>query len=167
MITERNTVYCIQETWVVGNSEILVRGHLMFSHNRENRTVGSKGRIPGGVAIILSLSAVIAWKTAGSKPPLTTPLTSKFVGRFIGVKLLFPKMDRFERMLKGGIALFVASIYHPVDENEHKEFNDILNVILSSIPKSAEFIGGHAINTNVRKRKKMYGKALGPFGIDN
>ena len=61
--------------------------------------------------------------------------------------------------------LFVASIYHLVDENEHEEFNNILSVILSSIPKSAEFIREHGINVNVKKKKKMYRKALGGWYV--
>ena len=61
----------------------------MSSHNREKRSVGSKGKIPGEVAIMLSPSAVMVWKTAGSKTPIITPHTSKFVGRFVGIKLVF------------------------------------------------------------------------------
>jgi len=67
MISEDITLYCIQETWIKGNSRFLVRGNLMFTHNRDKRGIGSRGRIPGGVAVILSPSAAIVWKTAGSK----------------------------------------------------------------------------------------------------
>ena len=59
--------------------------------------------------------------------------------------------------------LYVALIYHPVEKPEHKEFNDMLSVILNSIPKSAEFIGGHVINANMGRRKKMHGKTMGPL----
>ena len=52
-------------------------------------------------------------------------------------------------------------------EAEHEVFNDTLCLILSSIPKLAEFIVGHGINANVGRREKMHGKLLGPFGIDN
>jgi len=52
MISEEITVYCIQETCLKGNSEVLIRRHLMFTHNRDKREIGPEGRIPGGVAVI-------------------------------------------------------------------------------------------------------------------
>ena len=92
---------------------------MVIQHNQEERTIGSKGRIPGGVAIILPPTAGEAWRAAGSKPPITTPMNSPFVGRFIGVKLKFLRMDQYKKKVRGNIKLFVASIYHPVDELKH------------------------------------------------
>ena len=63
--------------------------------------------------------------------------------------------------------LFIASIYHPVDVNEHKEFNDILSMLVNSVPKSLNIIGGHDVNTNIGVRKKLYKGVIGPFGIYN
>ena len=54
------------------------------------------------------------------KPPITTPLDSPFVGRFIGVKLRYPRINQYEKKLRVNLTLFIASIYHPVDEFEHK-----------------------------------------------
>ena len=65
MITNKIMVYCIQETWNVGSGSKLVRGHMVLRHNQEERAIGSKGRIMGGVAIILSPTAVEAWRAAG------------------------------------------------------------------------------------------------------
>ena len=128
-------VYCIQETWTLGYCSTLVRGHMVLRHNREERTIGTKGRIPGGAAIILSPTAVKAWRAARLKPPITTPMDSSFVGRFIGVKLRYPRIYQYEKKVRGNITLFVASIYHPVDELEHTEFMDILSTIMRSVPK--------------------------------
>ena len=64
MITKGIMAYCIQCTCIVGNGSKLVRDHMMFRHNREEREIGSKGRIPGGVAIILALAALESWKKA-------------------------------------------------------------------------------------------------------
>ena len=97
IITNNIIFYCIQETWIVGSGSKLVRGHMVLRHNREERAMGSKGRIPGGVAIILSPTAVEVWRAAGSKPPITTPMDSPFVGRFIGVKLKFPRINQYEK----------------------------------------------------------------------
>ena len=58
MITKVIMAYCIQETWILGNDSKLVRDHMVFRHNREKREIGSKGRIPVRVAIILAPAAV-------------------------------------------------------------------------------------------------------------
>ena len=89
-------------------------------------------------------------------------MDSPFVGRFIGVKLKFPRIDPYEKKVQGNNTSFVASIYHPVDELEHTEFIDILSNIMCSVPKNANCIGGHDVNDNLGIRSKMYGKPLGP-----
>ena len=131
---------------------------MVIRHKQEERTIGSKGRIPVGVAIILSPTAGEVWRAAGLKPPITTPMDSPFVGRFIGVKLKFPRIYQYEKKVSGNITLFVASIYHPVEELKHTEFIDILSTIMSSVPKNAKFIGGHDVNANLGIRSKMYGE---------
>ena len=119
MIKDKIMVYCIQETWTLGSCSTLVRGHMVVRHNQEELTIGTKGRIQGGVAIILSPTECKAWRAGGSKPPITTPIDSPFVGRFIGVKLRIPRIDPYKKKIRGNTTLFVASIYHPVDELEH------------------------------------------------
>ena len=167
MIKDKIMVYFIQETWNLESCSTLVQGHMVIQHNQEEQTIGSKGRIPGRVAIILSPTACEAWRAAGSKPPITTLMEPPFVGRFIGVKLRFPQIYPYKNKLRGNTPLFVASIYHPVDELEHTEFIDILSNIMCSVPKNANFIGGHDVNANLVIRSKMYGKTLGPWGINN
>ena len=167
MIKYNIIVYCIQEKWPLGSGSTPVQGHMVLRHNRDKRAIGTKGRIPGSVAIILYPTAVDASRAAGSKPPITTSLDSPFVGRFIGVKIRYPKINQFENKVRDNITIFVALIYHPVDELEHTEFIDILSTIMSSVPKTAKFIGGQDVNANLGIRSKMYGKTLGPWGINN
>ena len=93
---------------------------MIFRHNREERQVGTRGRVPRRVAVILPPTAVKVWRSAGAKPPITTHLQSKFAGRFLGLKLQFPRFDQFDRRVRGELKLFIASIYHPVDVKEHK-----------------------------------------------
>ena len=118
-ITNNIMVYCIQETWTIGSCSELVLGHIVLWHNREEGDIGSKGRIPDGVAIILSPTAVEAWRATGSKPPTTTPMNSPFIGRFIGVKLRFPQANHYEKKVRGNTTFFIASIYHPIDKFEN------------------------------------------------
>ena len=140
---------------------------MVLRHNREERTIGSKGRIPGGVAIILSPTAVKAWRVAGSKPPITTPMDSPFVSRFIIVKLRFLQINQYKKKVRGNTTLFIASIYHPVDKFELTDFIEILSSIMSSVPKTSRFIGGHNGNDNLGTRSKMYRKTLRPWKIYN
>ena len=87
MVDKNILAYCVQETWIVGNANTIVRKHMIFRHNREEREIVTRGRVTGVVAIVLSPIVVTAWRAAGAKPPITTHLQSKFVGRFLGLKL--------------------------------------------------------------------------------
>ena len=57
----------------------MVLVHMIFIHNRCEREEGTKGRNPGVVSIIFDPAAVVAWKKAGSNPPITTPLSQKLL----------------------------------------------------------------------------------------
>ena len=48
--------------------------------------------------------------------------------------------------------LFIASVYHPVDFNDHEEFNDTLSILVNSVTKSLKFIGKHDVNANLGVR---------------
>ena len=94
-------------------------------------------------------------------------MDSPFVGRIIGVILSFPQISQYENKLKGNTTIFLASVYHLVEEVKNTDFIDILICIMSSVPKTANFIGGNDINANLGNRSKMYRKTLGPWGLDN
>ena len=114
MISKGIMIYCLQETWVLGNEVIMVRGHMIFLHNRCEQEEGTKGRNPVGVAIILSPVEIEAWKEAGLNPPTTTSSDSDFVGRFVGIKMSFTRFDKWGKRVRGYLKLFIASMYHPV-----------------------------------------------------
>ena len=120
---------------IINAGSKLVRGHLVLRHNQDERAIGSKDIIPGGVAIILSPTAVEEWRAAGSNPPITTQMDSPCVGRFIRLKLRYPRINQYEKKLRGNTTLFVALIYHPIDEFEHTKFIDILSSVMISVPK--------------------------------
>ena len=40
-------------------------------------------------------------------------------------------------------------------------------MLVNSVPKSSNFIGGNDVNANLGVRGKLYKGAIGPFGIDN
>ena len=94
-------------------------------------------------------------------------MESPFVGRFIRANLIFPRINHYEKKVGGNTKLFVASVYHPVDKFEHTYFIYILSSIMSSVPKTEQFIGGKNVNDNLGTMSNMYEKTLGPWGIDN
>ena len=63
--------------------------------------------------------------------------------------------------------MFVALIYHLVDEKNREEFNDELIDIFLQIPKSEDFFCGHDINASVGVRKNIYANELVTYGIEN
>ena len=46
MVDKNKLACCVQETWIVGNANTIVRKHMIFSHNREEREIGTRGRVP-------------------------------------------------------------------------------------------------------------------------
>ena len=96
------------------------------------------------------------------KPPIMTPMESPLVGIFVGVKLSFPLINQYENKVRGNTKIFVASVYHPVDEVEHTDFINILSSITSSVLKVAKLIGGHDVNAKLGTRSKMCRKTLVP-----
>ena len=136
MISKEIMTYCVKEPWVVGNTVIMVCGHMVFLYNICEREEGTIERNSGGIAIILAPTALVAWKEAGPNSPITKPFDSKLVGRFAGIKMSFPKFDMWGKRVHGFLKLFVALIYHPVDNKEHGEFNDMLSSLVSLILKT-------------------------------
>ncbi len=70
----------IQETWLENdNYNTIIGGYHLFRHNSP---VGSTGRrhLFRGVAIVLSPRFYLAWKAAGSTPPITMDPTGNFAG---------------------------------------------------------------------------------------
>ena len=57
MVAKGILAYCVQEMWIVCNFNTVVMDHMVFCHNREEREVGTRERVPGGVDIILSPAA--------------------------------------------------------------------------------------------------------------
>ena len=73
----------------------------------------------------------------------------------------------YDWRIRGHITLFIALVYHPVGEVKHADFTETLSSIMTSVPKSEEFIGGHDVNSNLGISIKMYQKTLGPWIINN
>ena len=99
------------------------------------------------------------------KYPIATPHKFPFIGIFIRVKLSLPRLHQYKRNVRGNITLFVASVYHPVYEVEHTNLINTLSSIMSSVPKTADFIGGHDFNDNIGICTKMYRKAEAHEGL--
>ena len=108
----------------------------------------------------------------GKPPHITSAPNSDFPGRMIGVTLCFPnssnkRADTFQKRGKGSIKIFLTSIYHPVDHNEHKRFNEELASFYNSIPQNAELLSGQDVNCNISIWSKMFQDVIGLCGTNN
>ena len=153
-------VYLIQETWDESDWIKEINGYTVLHHNNENKQSRT------GVVIVLSPRFSAAWKQAGALDPLKTARGSTFDGRFIGVKLRFPKKDDYGKSIKGDEwdDLFLASVYHPYDET-HDDFNVELDKLLDKVPTKCNIIIGADVNAHVGRRdSEELEDILGPFG---
>ena len=131
-----------------------------------------RGRASCGVAIILGPALLRAWDMAGKPPPITSSLNSDFPGRMIGATLCFPnrsnkRADKFHKRGKGNIKIFLASIYHPVDHEDQKRFNEELASFYNSVPWNADLLVRQDGNYNIGIRSQMFQDVIGPYGIHN
>ena len=123
----------------------------MILYNCETKE-GQKGREKRGVAIILSSKFKQAYEQAGHPKPITTKPKGKHSGRFIGISLHFPNVDSYDKKIKqngGLLKLFIASVYHPWEENRYLAFNADLQRLLAKAPENEQMILGQDINANI------------------
>ena len=163
--------YCLQETWLIGKFYRTIRGHLLIHHGMKTKPC-HRGWTSSGVAIILGLALLSAWDMAGKPPPITSASNSDFPGRMIGVTLCFPnrsnkKADRYHKRGRWVIKIFLASVYHTVDHDDQKRFNEELGGFYDAIPCNAKILAVHDINSNIGVRSKMFRDIIGTNGIDN
>ncbi len=92
----------------------------------------------GGVCIILNPEMDAAHKLALNKK-INLPNDHKYEGRFLGVQLHFKRRDSHGKRIKGTIKTILCSIYHPVDSNEHEEFNGITQSLLNRLPNDTRY----------------------------
>ena len=59
--------YCQQETWETGSENLQNDGYLFIRHNAPTALQGTRGRGVRGLTIVLSPTAVQAWKAAGQQ----------------------------------------------------------------------------------------------------
>ena len=75
--------------------------------------------------------------------------------------------DAFSRETNKSIKIFICSIYHPVEQDEQKLFNDELDTYYTNAPRNLEILEGQDINAKVSISSPMFNDVLGPNGIRN
>ena len=88
-----------------------------------------RGRASISVALILGPEILWAWDVADKSPPITSAYNYDFPGQMIGVTLCFSnrsnkKAGTYYKRGKWRINIFLALIYHPVDHDDQKRFNE-------------------------------------------
>ena len=107
---------CLQETWRLGDNEYKIGEHLVVTHGHKNKS-NKKGRVKGGVCIILNPELAEAYKNS-DQPKITTEAKGKFGGRFLGIPLHLPNFDDIQEKLKHDLIILISPVYHPVDNSE-------------------------------------------------
>ena len=171
MIQQGINCYLLQETWLLGKFSKTIWGHLLLHHGMATKPF-HRGRASCGVAIILNSALLWYWYMAGKPPPITSSPNSDFPCQIIGFTLCFPnrsnkREDTFHKRGNGRIKIFLALIYHPVDHEDQKWFNEELASFYSSIPQNAKLLSGQYVNCNIGIRSKMFRYVRGPYGINN
>ena len=90
----------------------------------------------------------------------------------IGVTLWFSKRsnkkaDMYHKRGRGRIKIFLGSIYHPVEHDDQKRFNEELASFYNAIPRNAKLLAGQYVNSNIGVRSNMFRDVIGPNGIYN
>ena len=82
---KKNSIYCIQETWLDGDFVKEINGYIMFHHGLKKQ-ICSRGQ--KGVAIILSPEFYNYYKLSGARPLIIPDNeNNEEFGRFIGIYL--------------------------------------------------------------------------------
>ena len=131
--------------------KLQVKNHEIFIHGESSST--------GGVGIVLNKHATLAWKAAGSQPPIAIK------GRIMGLHLEFGQG-------KNRTKFFVVSTYLPCTGSQHHDFDtivdDLTHLIERECKKGVKPIIGGDLNARLGNRSH-YGenvaKCLGPHGI--
>ena len=107
----------------------------------------------------------------GKRPPITSAINSEFPVWMIGITPCFPnlsnkKSNRYHKRGRGKIKIFLASVYHPVGHNDHKQFNEKLASFYIAIPRNAKLLASKDINSNISVQSKKFRDVIGTNGID-
>ena len=171
MITRGIYGYCLQETWLIRTFSRTIQGNLLLHHGMATKPC-HRGQAISSVAIILGPALQRDWDMAGKPPLITSAANSDFPGRMIGITLCFSnrfnkKADTYHKRGRGRINILLASIYHPVEHDGQKRFNEELASFYNAIPQNAKLLAGQDVNSNIGFLSKMFRDVIGPNGIDN
>jgi hypothetical protein len=153
MIDKDISAFCVQETWDSDDYEKIVRGFLVIHHNLSKdewnaRRTSNNGGIRRGVAIILSPEFSVAYQRAGRQKNSSSQ-NSIFAGRYLGISLNFPTISNYGKAVKRTTKVYIASIYHPWEEETYDAFNDYAIELLAECPDNSIKIIGHDLNASV------------------
>ena len=159
------------ETCLLGSFSRTIQGYLLLHHGMTTNPL-HRGRTSRGVSIILVPDLLRSWNMAGKPLPITLEINSEFPVQIIGVSLCLPNRsnkpyDKYHNKGKVKIKIFLALIYHPVEHDYQKSFNEELENFYNSIPSNAELLAGQDVNSDIGVRSKILRDVIGPKRIYN
>ena len=124
------------------------------------------------ISINLGPTILRACNMTGKRPPITSAINSEFPVWMIGITPCFPnlsnkKSNRYHKRGRGKIKIFLDWIYHPVENDDQKRFNEELASFYNNILSSAKLLSGQDVNPNIGVLSKMFRDVIGPNRIDN
>ena len=144
----------IQETWSIGSGIFENNGFVVVKHGSEKKR-RRKGRISGGVAIVLSPDAVKSWVSAGSQ-------VLHFGDRILAVRLDIP--DAKKRVVK----VYFVSAYFPIGAASSQVRQELylqFEQCISSCSADEVLLVAADANSSMYIRSAVRNGVLGPFGV--
>jgi exonuclease III len=129
-----------QETWSDNDTDLEIDNVLFFSHGAT-----PNNRTKGGVGIILSPLATLAWKLAGQPPPIRP---GKIAGATRAMALELHFRDNASKITK----LFVISAYLPCSSYKNDEYENTLeelDKLMRQCPADATPVIGGDFNASI------------------
>ena len=68
---------------------------------------------------------------------------------------------------RGEINIFLASVYHPVEHDDQKRFNEELASFYNAIARNIELLASQDVNANIGVCSKMFCDLIGLNVLDN
>ena len=146
-------VVCLQETWIVGDRRRSNSGFLIIEHGCADKPA-TKGHVSGGVAIILSPSAVLAFKKAGERVA------------YFGDRIMSISLD-FVGSRNEVVSVYLAVAYSPIgaaDVLVRAEYLRNFERCCSHCRNDQVLLIGADANASLGIRRDVNDTVLGPHG---
>jgi exonuclease III len=158
--------WLIQETWMLGDSQVDIQGTTFFHHGLEKATC-NRGR--GGVAIAIRGKVLSAWTEAGMPEPIRPGDIGDGCTRIMGLDLNFREHGRTRKVTLFNV--YARNAESKTEEEIQSFYDKLEDIVQTSRDRGREIIMGGDFNACVGTRTKTRTegdeaerRVVGPFG---